>query len=105
MFFESIADNIFGKNDRCGIGACNNSRKYRDKQVILPHITAFDGNKELRFWKCSDVRLFQTCQLLRFCRVSQGFGLNLTFTRICVHFTRFFKNLFSIYQCSDFQDV
>ena len=58
IFFESIADNIMGKSDRCAIGACNNSRKYRDKQLILPHITAFDGNKELRFWKCSDVQLF-----------------------------------------------
>ena len=51
-----------GVNDRCTVGACsNNARKYKEKHVIKPHISAFDGvleYTELRFWKCNDPKLF-----------------------------------------------
>ena len=47
-----------GINDRCAVGACNNARKYKEKYVIKPHISAFDKGLELRFWKCPDPKLY-----------------------------------------------
>lgn len=47
-----------GKNDRCAIGACNNARMYEDKQVVKPHISAFDTSMKLRFWKCTNPNLY-----------------------------------------------
>ena len=46
------------KNDRCAIGRCNNSRYNKENYVIKPHIAAFDGSLELRFWKCTDPKLY-----------------------------------------------
>lgn len=47
-----------GKYDRCAIGKCNNCRAYKENYVIKPHIGAFDGRLELRFWKCTDPKLY-----------------------------------------------
>ena len=47
-----------GINDRCAVGACNNARKYKEKYVIKPHISAFNGSLELQFWKCTDPKLY-----------------------------------------------
>ena len=47
-----------GKNDRCAIGRCNNARYNKENYVIKPHIAAFDGSLELRFWKCTDPKLY-----------------------------------------------
>ena len=49
---------VMGINDRCAVGACNNARKYKEKYVIKPHISAFDKGLELRFWKCPDPKLY-----------------------------------------------
>ena len=43
-----------GKNDYCAIGKCNNSRRYKDKQVIKPHISNYNGSMEIKFWKCRE---------------------------------------------------
>ena len=46
-------------NDHRTVGACNNDRKYKEKYVIKPHISAFDGSTDfLRFWKCNDKKFF-----------------------------------------------
>ena len=45
-------------NDRCAVGKCNNARKYPEKFVIKPHIFAFDTSLQLRFWKCTDPKLY-----------------------------------------------
>ena len=47
-----------GVNDRCEVGQCNNARKYPEKFVIKPHILAFDTSLQLRFWKCTDPKLY-----------------------------------------------
>ena len=47
-----------GVNDRCAVGQCNNARKYPEKFVIKPHILAFDTSLQLRFWKCTDPKLY-----------------------------------------------
>ncbi len=47
-----------GKYDRCAIGKCNNARVYKENYVIKPHIGAFDGSLQLRFWKCTDPKLY-----------------------------------------------
>ena len=47
-----------GINDRCAIGKCNNARKYPDKFIIKPHISAFDTSLQLRFWTCKDPKLY-----------------------------------------------
>ena len=47
-----------GINDRCAVGACNNAWKYKEKYVIKPHISAFNGSLELQFWKCTDPKLY-----------------------------------------------
>ena len=47
-----------GKNDRCAIGRCNNSRYNKENYVIKLHIAAFDGSLELRFLKCTDPKLY-----------------------------------------------
>ena len=49
---------IIGKNDRCAIGRCNNARYNKENYVIKPHIVAFDECLELRFWKCTDPKLY-----------------------------------------------
>ena len=35
-----------------------NDRKYPEKFVIKPHISAFDTSLQLRFWKCTDSKLY-----------------------------------------------
>ena len=47
-----------GINDRCAVYACNNARKYKDKYIVKPHISAFDGSSELRFWSCTNQKLY-----------------------------------------------
>lgn len=47
-----------GINDRCAVGACSNARKYKDKYVIKPHISAFNGSNELKFWTCPDPQFY-----------------------------------------------
>ena len=45
-------------NDRCAVGNCNNARKYPEKSVSKPHISALDTSLQLRFWKCTDPKLY-----------------------------------------------
>ena len=52
-----------GVNDRCAVGQCNNARKYPEKFVIKPHILAFDTSLQLRFWKCTDPKLYSNAYL------------------------------------------
>ena len=47
-----------GVNDRCAVGQCNNARKYPEKFVIKPHIFVFDASLQLRFWKCTDPKVY-----------------------------------------------
>ena len=47
-----------GVNDRCAVGECNNARKYPEKFVIKLHTSAFDTSLQLRFWKCTDPKLY-----------------------------------------------
>ena len=35
-----------------------NARKYPEKFVIKPHTFAFDTSLQLRFWKCTDPKLY-----------------------------------------------
>ena len=42
----------------CAVGACNKARKYKEKYVIKPHISAFNGSLELQFWKCTDPKFY-----------------------------------------------
>ena len=50
-----------GFNDRCAVGECNNAPKYPEKFAIKPHIFAFDTSLQLRFWKCTDPKLYPKC--------------------------------------------
>ena len=47
-----------GINDRCAVGTCKNARKYKEKYVIKPHISAYNNSLELKFWRCSDPKLY-----------------------------------------------
>ena len=47
-----------GINDRCAVGTCKNARKYKDKYVIKPHISAYNNSLQLKFWRCSDPKLY-----------------------------------------------
>ena len=61
LFFGGLHLRLFykmGVNDRCAVGKCNNAPKYPEKFVIKPHIFAFDTSLQLRFWKCTDPKLY-----------------------------------------------
>ena len=47
-----------GVNDRCAVGKCNNAQKYPEKFLIKARISAFDTSLQLRFWKCTDPKLY-----------------------------------------------
>ena len=47
-----------GINDRCAVGTCKNAQKYKEKYVIKPHISAYNNSLELKFWRCSDPKLY-----------------------------------------------
>ena len=49
---SSLVRASMGKGDRCAVFGCNNDRRYKSNFIIEPHINAFDGSNELRFWKC-----------------------------------------------------
>ena len=72
IFYANLT--IMGKNDRCAIGRCNNARYDKENYVIKPHIAAFDGSLELRFWKCTDPKLYAkwtfNCSR-KYCKVSK----------------------------------
>lgn len=42
-----------GKKDKCAVSGCNNTRGSK-VNIILPHISRFDGSNELKFWTCRD---------------------------------------------------
>ena len=74
-----------GKGDRCAIYGCKNDRRFKDKYVIKPHISSFDGSSKLRFWKCRNANHYKTwTKLLSW----QNYTVNAN-TRICSNHFKF----------------